>query len=290
MKLKRVLKHKDIGDDVKFLQEKLKDHGFYRDRITGYFGQTTHQSVLSFQKFLNIKIDGIVNLLTWNKLICFSLSKDKNKTEIENKKDLEIILKEHDLVIYKGGDNTSDKKTLKNTIFLFINNSSSRPDLALSKLNSHYVIGRKSSSSGEDFWDGKILKSMDDKYYLNKFENQLINERSIFIEICNYGELILKDGVYYNYFNKPINSSVVLNLNDKYYESLTQNQINSIVSLVKYLKNKWQIEFNIKIDEDWFNYNENWFSLGGLRTFGQINKEKSDLFAQPDLIEALNTI
>jgi N-acetyl-anhydromuramyl-L-alanine amidase AmpD len=285
MRLKRILKHNDVGEDVKILQEKLKELGFYRDRITGHFGQTTHQSVLSFQKSLNIKINGVVNLQTWNNLICFNIPKTIKE---ENK--LDILLKEGDLIIYKGSENTSDKKTLKNTIFLFINNSSSRPDIAVSKSNSHYVIGRKSSSSEEDFWDGKILRTMDDKYYLNKFENQLINERSIFIEVCNYGELLLRDGVYYNNFNKPINESEVLELNGKYYESLTDNQINSIVNLVKYLKNKWQIDFNIIINKDWFNYNENWFSLGGLRTFGQIIKDKSDFFPQPNLIEGLNSI
>jgi N-acetyl-anhydromuramyl-L-alanine amidase AmpD len=286
MRLKRILKHNDVGEDVKILQEKLKELGFYRDRITSHFGQTTLQSVLSFQKNVNIKIDGIVNLQTWNKLNCFNISKPIK--EEENK--LDILLKEGDLIVYKGTEKISDKKTLKNTIFLFINNSSSRPDIAISKSNSHYVIGRKSSSSKEDFWDGKILRTMDDKYYLNKFENQLINDRSIFIEICNYGELFLKEGIYYNHFNKPINESEVLELNGKYYELLTDNQIDSIVNLVKYLKNKWQIDLNIKIDNEWFNHNENWFSLGGLRTFGQIIKDKSDLFPQPNLITGLNSI
>jgi len=286
MKLKRVLKYNDVGEDVKYLQEKLKEIGFYRDRITGHFSQTTHQSVLSFQKSLNIKVNGLVNLQTWNKLICFNISKPIK--EEENK--LDILLKEGDLIVYKGSENTSDKKTLKNTIFLFINNSSSRPDIAISKLNSHYVIGRKSSSTKEDFWDGKILRTMDDKYHLNKFENQLIDERSILIEICNYGELFLKEGIYYNHFNKPINESEVLELNGEYYESLTDKQVDSIINLAKYLKNKWKIDFNIIINEDWFNYNQNWFSLGGLRTFGQIIKEKSDFFPQPNLIEGLNSI
>ena len=288
MKLKRVLKYNDKGEDIKFLQEKLKEHGFYRDKINGFYGQTTIQSVASFQKKSNIKIDGEVGLQTWNKLLNY------NKI-IEVKKDssikLEIEFQESYLTIYKGLNNTSDKKTLKNTIFLFINNSSSRPDLALSKNKSHYIIGRKSSSSNENFWDGKILKSMDDKYYLNNFENKLINERSIFIELCNYGELTLKGDVFYNLFNKSIvNKEDVIKIGNKYYEKITNLQIESLTNLIKYLKMKWNIEFNITIDENWFEYNENWFSLGGLRTFGQVIKNKSDLFPQENLINTLNSI
>lgn len=287
MKLKRVLKYNDNGDDVKFLQEKLKEHGFYRDKINGIYGQTTMQSVTSFQKKNSIKLDGEVGLQTWNKLLNY------NKIEgvRNNSPKLEIDFKESYLTIYKGSDNKSDKKTLKNTIFLFINNTSSRPDLALNKIKSHYIIGRKSSSSNDELWDGKILKSMDDKYYLNNFENSLINERSIFIEICNYGELILKDEVFYNSFNKPIlNKEDVIKINNKFYEKITDSQIESLINLIKYLKLKWNIDFNIKINEDWFEYNESWFSLGGLRTLGQVIKNKSDLFPQENLIIALNSI
>lgn len=289
MKLKRVLKNGDNGDDVKFLQERLKDHGYYRDKINGYFGQTTMQSVASFQKNNNIKLDGVVGIQTWNKILNY-------KKVIEDKKDsspkLEIDFKEDYLTIYKGSDNISDKKTLKNTIFLFINNSSSRPDLALNKGKSHYIIGRKSSSCEDKFWDGKILKSMDDKYYINNnFENKLINERSIFIEICNYGELLLKDDIFYNSFNKPIlNREEVIKVGEKYYEKITDKQIESLTNLIKYLKSKWNIDFYITINNDWFEYNENWFSLGGLRTFGQVIKGKSDLFPQENLITALNSI
>ena len=41
MRLKRVMNIGMSGDDVTLLQEKLKDLGFFKDRIDGYFGQNT---------------------------------------------------------------------------------------------------------------------------------------------------------------------------------------------------------------------------------------------------------
>ena len=290
MKIKRTLELGHNGDDVKFLQEKLKEAGLYKDKVNGYFTQNTLMSVSSFQKKMGLKVTGKVSLQMWSKLISFN---EKLDNKVEEKDCLETIFNESGLTIYKGLNNTSDKKTLKNTIFLFINNSSSRPDLALSSKDpkSHYIIGRKSSSCDEDYWDGKIIKSMDDKFYLNKFDNQLLNERSIFIEICNYGELKSIDGIYYNVFNKPvIKESEIIEVGGKYYEKITENQINSLISIIRYLKNKWNIDFNITIDKTWFDYNSNWLSLGGLRTLGQVIKEKSDLFPQEELIKALNSI
>ena len=43
-------------------------------------------------------------------------------------------------------------------------------------------------------------------------------------------------------------------------------------------------------DENWFNYDQKWFSLGGLRTHTQVRKDKFDLFPQPELIQMLNSL
>ena len=68
MKLERVLSLKMSGDDVKYLQTKLKEYGFFNERIDGYFGQNTLVSVTNFQKSIKIKADGIVGSLTWSRL------------------------------------------------------------------------------------------------------------------------------------------------------------------------------------------------------------------------------
>ena len=65
MKLQRVLSLKMSGEDVKFLQTKLKELGFFNERIDSFFGQNTLVSVTNFQRAVNIKADGNVDTNTY---------------------------------------------------------------------------------------------------------------------------------------------------------------------------------------------------------------------------------
>ena len=65
MKLKRQLTLKTSGEDVTFLQTKLKEHGFFNENIDGNFGQNLLVSVTNFQRSLGIKSDGIVGIETY---------------------------------------------------------------------------------------------------------------------------------------------------------------------------------------------------------------------------------
>ena len=69
MKLQRVLNLRMYGEDVKFLQTKLKELGFFNDRIDSNFGQNTLLAVTNFQKSVGTKSDGVVGSLTWNKMM-----------------------------------------------------------------------------------------------------------------------------------------------------------------------------------------------------------------------------
>ena len=71
MKLQRVLSLKMSGEDVKFLQTKLKELGFFNERIDGFFGQNTLVSVTNFQRAVGTKADGNVGSLTWSKMMNF---------------------------------------------------------------------------------------------------------------------------------------------------------------------------------------------------------------------------
>ena len=68
MKSRRVLNLRSTGDDVSYVQMKLKQHGFFNERIDGFFGQNTLVAVTNFQRACGIKADGIVGTLTLNKL------------------------------------------------------------------------------------------------------------------------------------------------------------------------------------------------------------------------------
>lgn len=338
MKLKRVLMLRMSGDDITFMQDKLKKFGFFRDKIDGYFGQNTLVAVTNFQKEIGLRVDGVVGSQTWSHLLNY-----QTKSEILAKQDLVkepapnkdipnkiSFIGEDGLQIYDNllsDEEYYKKETQKDTIWLHHTAGGSRPDWTIGgwendfqkdkdgnpildskgnkkplRVGTSFVIGRSSSSSDDKLWDGKILRAFDDRYWsyhlgINGSKSESLNSKSIGIEICNYGPLKLaKDSRFYNYVNKPINEKDVVELDEefrgyKYWEKYTDLQLDSLRKLIIFLKNRWSIEFESGIyNKDWFNYDEKWFNLGGLRTHTQVRKDKFDLFPQPELIQMLNSL
>lgn len=333
MRLKRPLKLKTSGEDVKFLQSKLKEFGFFTEKIDGFFGQNLLVSVTNFQRKLNLKVDGIVGPQTWSNLLHYNPNPEPVLLKVERPVDIVHSVSYIDNTGFKIYDHLLEdneyvrEETNKNTIWLHHTAGGSRPDWTISgwekdylknsngepilddsgnlqplKVATSYVIGRKSSSTGETLWDGKVLRTFDDKYWAwhlgisDQFSHQL-NSRSISIEICNYGPLTIgKDGRFYNYVNKPISESDVVELEKefrgyKYWEKYTDAQLESTRKLILYLQSKWSIEIEKGIyDEKWFEYNSEFFTLGGLRSHSQVRRDKYDIFPQKEMIQMLNSI
>lgn len=62
----RALKRGCHGSDVKALQQKLKQLGFYKSTADGSFGRGTENAVKTFQRAHNLKADGVVGKTTYN--------------------------------------------------------------------------------------------------------------------------------------------------------------------------------------------------------------------------------
>jgi hypothetical protein len=320
MRLKRVISIGMSGDDITLLQEKLKDLGFFKERIDGYFGQNTLVAVTSLQRSLGIKPDGVVSAQTWSQIINYGVP--RLKSLIEKPSPIIIDVREipynssyigsDGLIIYDcllSDDEYVKTETQKNTIWLHHSGGNSRPDWTINgwekenglKVGTHFVIGRKSSSSDAEVWDGKVLKAIDDRYWSNHLRietnSEKLNSRSIGIELCNYGPLTLgKDGNFYNSINKQVNKEDVAELETefrgyKYWEKYTDSQLESLYKLITFLQKRWLIQIESGIyNEDWFNYDEKWFSMGGLRNHSQVRTDKFDLFPQKELIDMLNRL
>lgn len=56
------------GFDVVFLQTILKDLGYYRFRITGYYDAATRDAVMDFQRAQGISVDGVVGPVTFYRI------------------------------------------------------------------------------------------------------------------------------------------------------------------------------------------------------------------------------
>ena len=79
MNYKRPLYYKKpviIGDDVKSVQERLKELNYYNGNIDGSFGPACDSAVKQFQLVNDLDVDGSVGPATWN--ILFSVNASKN--------------------------------------------------------------------------------------------------------------------------------------------------------------------------------------------------------------------
>ena len=58
----------DSGEDVRRLQERLREFGFYDGEMTGEFDEATKDSVVRFQESEGLTPDGFVGIMTMHEL------------------------------------------------------------------------------------------------------------------------------------------------------------------------------------------------------------------------------
>lgn len=65
---KRPLQFKDEGPEVAILQFRLREAGYYRERVDGIFGTKTKEALIKFQKAKGVKADGVAGGKTYDLL------------------------------------------------------------------------------------------------------------------------------------------------------------------------------------------------------------------------------
>jgi N-acetyl-anhydromuramyl-L-alanine amidase AmpD len=315
MKLTRILKEGIAGNDVKYLQNRLKELGYFEyPTATGNFGPITTKSVKAFQKANSLKVDGIVGNKTWYHVTKDDASHNSNapssnfpyKPSMITAEGLEIYDK------FLGEGEYIESTSKKKTIYLHHTAGGSRPDWVSSswdrddkngkpyRVATAYIIGRRASSNGDATFDGKVFRAFDDKYWAFHLgvsgTNGKYDKNSIGIEVCNYGYCKVVDGKFINYVNREIPANEVVDLGKefrgyRYWEKYTDEQIESLRKLLVYLMDKYDIEIEHQIyDWDWFDYDKDKLEGEGLRTHVQVRKDKTDMFPQKELIDMLNSL
>lgn len=145
---------------------------------------------------------------------------------------------------------------------------------------------------------GQIFRAFDPDYWahhlgLKTATNTALNKASIGIEVCNWGQLVLKDGKFYNYVNKEVHADQVVKISKfrcfEYYHKYTDAQLESLKWLIQELCAKYSIDRK---------YNAGMFELNsealagnnGIYTHVSYRADKNDMSPQPNLINVLKSI
>jgi len=162
------------------------------------------------------------------------------------------------------------------------------------------------SGKGKNTKDGEIIQGYSSKYWAyhlgckSKFFAAMglpykeLDKYSIGIEICNWGNLTLKNGKFYNYVKGEVPADEVCELDTpfkgyKYYHNYTDAQIESTKQLLLY----WGEVYNIPLD-----YNEDIFDLTpraykgekGVFTHNSVRPDKVDIYPHPKMVEMLKSL
>lgn len=310
---KLVVKPGYKGELVAFLQEKL---GLTPD---GVYGPKTKAAVLHFQNENGLIADGIVGPKTWaaldlNPMECFA------DTDIETS--ASWIVQHH----LPDGEYLK-KHTAKKWIFLHHTAGRQNPYATIDqwardqrgRVGTHYVIGGLASgldlnadlTEEQTKHDGKIIQAIPDQYWgyhLGAVQSGQMHSGSLSIEICSAGALKKdKDGKFRTWYNAEVHPSQVTTLEQpyrgtQYYHKYSPAQIKSLKALLLLLRDKHDIELRSGVVAQLhadpenpmraFEYKDE-LSRGrvfGVLTHGQVRKDKSDVFPQPELIEMLLTL
>lgn len=174
------------------------------------------------------------------------------------------------------------------------------------RISTCIVIGGKPANSKSAWVDGQIVQGFSSKfwgYHLGLKESTFqkmgvpyksLDKTSIGIEICNWGQLTLKNGKFYNYVNRIVPSDEVVELATahrgfKYYHAYTDKQIESVKELLLTWKDKYDI--NLTYNQDIWDVTKRALKGdAGVFTHNSVRYDKVDVSPQPKLIEMLKSL
>lgn len=160
--------------------------------------------------------------------------------------------------------------------------------------------------SGPGSTDGQIVQGFSSKYWAyhlglkeSTFDRynlpyQSLDKISIGIEICNWGQLTLTNGIYYNYVGGVVSAREVVKLNTpykgfQYFHNYSDAQIDSVRELLLLWKNRYGIPLT---------YNEDIWGVTaralkgepGVYTHNSVRSDKVDVYPHPKLTEMLKSL
>jgi hypothetical protein len=160
--------------------------------------------------------------------------------------------------------------------------------------------------SGPADEDGLIVQGYNSKYWgfhLGLKESTFqkmgvpyksLDRISIGIEICNWGQLVIKDGKYINYVGKPVPANEVCTLDQPFKGfHLFHNYSDAQIESVRLLLILWRERYGIPLT-----YNESIWDISkdalsgvpGVYTHNSVRRDKIDVYPHPKLIQMLKSL
>ena len=162
------------------------------------------------------------------------------------------------------------------------------------------------SGKGKDVVDGQVIQGFSSKHWAyhlglkadlfatNQVPYISLDKLSIGIEICNWGQLSLREDKYYTYVNSVVPADEVCVLEKpykgyRYFHNYTDAQIQSVKELLLL----WKEKYNIPLA-----YNEDIWDITkralkgepGVYTHNSVRKDKVDIYPHPKMIEMLKSL
>lgn len=146
--------------------------------------------------------------------------------------------------------------------------------------------------------DGTIYKAFDPENWayhlgLKTDSNLSLNKRSIGIEVCNWGQLIEKDGKYWNYVNKEVQADQVVQMQKfrgfELYHRYNEKQLASLKELVLSLADRFKIPTDYRSDM-WDISADAMSGKAGIYTHVSYRTDKNDMSPQTELIQMLKEL
>lgn len=156
--------------------------------------------------------------------------------------------------------------TPKDTIYLHHTAGSHRPDWVVDFWNTDrdksgnrirvatsYVIGGISTQNSDRKFDGVIYEAFDPKFWAHHLgikakNNTFLNQKSVAIEICNYGPLTQsRDGKFFTYVKSEVPETMVVKLDQpfrgfEFYHAYSDAQLESARKLIRHLSQEFDID------------------------------------------------
>ena len=127
-----------------------------------------------------------------------------------------------------------------------------------------------------------------------EINNTILNKQSIGIELCSWGALIFKNGVYLNTSKEEVPKEEVTTYvypyrENRYFQKYTEKQLASLKLLLQYLCETYKIP-NTYNAEMWEISKSALRGDKGIFTHVSYRKDKSDCHPQKELVEVLKTL